>query len=322
LIKLYLNVGEKELRTGLRCSIIIPTQNEGKSLKFLLRSLQNQSLKPTQILVVDSSSQGEIEDLTKSFNIDFLKIEPHKFDHGGTRNLAAERANGDILIFLTQDILIKENRCIEKLVQPLQEQNIAASYARQIPKKNANPIERFARCFNYPPEGEIKGIKDLSRLGIKTFFFSNVCSAIKKKIFEEIGGFPERIIMNEDMYLAAKLLMKGYKISYQPEAVVYHSHNYSLGRQFERYFDIGVFFGRNVWIKNLANSEREGIKYLKEEIQFLLKNKQINWIPYALVDTTIRFLGYRMGLLEKWIPSFLKKGMSLNKEFWVNNNLL
>ncbi len=55
----------------------------------------------------------------------------------------------------------------------------------------------FARSFNYPSAGTIKGIDDLARLGIKTFFFSNVCSAIKKKAFEEVGGFPEKIYYNE-----------------------------------------------------------------------------------------------------------------------------
>jgi rhamnosyltransferase len=197
---------------------------------------------------------------------------------------------------------------------------IAASYGRQIPKEDANPVERFVRSFNYPCGELVKGMDDLPRLGVKTFFFSNACSAIKKNAFEEVGGFPDRTIMNEDMFLAAKLIMKGYKIAYQPDAVVYHSHNYSLAMQFKRYFDIGVFFNRNRWIRDLVNSESEGIRYLKEEIQFLSANRQKNWIPYALTDTAIRFLGYTVGLLEKRLPLYLKKRVSYNKGFWENNN--
>jgi len=222
---------------------------------------------------------------------------------------------------MTQDAIFSDTRGLENLIQPLHDNQIAASYGRQIAKENANPIERFVRSFNYPSERMVKGIEDLPKLGIKTFFFSNACSAIKKTAFIEVGGFPNRTIMNEDMFLAAKLIMKGYKVAYQADAVVYHSHNYSLSTQFKRYFDIGVFFSQNHWIKGIAKSEREGIRYLKEEILFLFAERRTIWIPYALIDTGIRFFGYRMGLLEKRIPLFLKKRMSFNKLFWEYGNL-
>jgi rhamnosyltransferase len=218
---------------------------------------------------------------------------------------------------MTQDALFKDNESLEKLIKPLEKTTVAASYGRQIPKEDANPIEVFVRSFNYPSAEVIKGIDDLPRLGVKTFFFSNACSAIKKGAYKEVGGFPEKTIMNEDMFLAAKLIMKGYKIAYQPDAVVYHSHNYSLTTQFQRYFDIGVFFNRNRWIRDLARSEKEGFKYLKEMLRFLVDNKQWNWIPYALFDTTSRFFGYRIGLLEKFLPLWFKKKISHNENFWV-----
>jgi rhamnosyltransferase len=90
-------------------------------------------------------------------------------------------------------------------------------------------------------------------------------------------------------------------------------------RQFRRYFDIRVFFSTNRWIKDLARLEGEGIRYLKEEIRFLSSNGRIRWIPYALADTTVRFLGYRMGLLEGWMPLSIKKRMSYNKGFWEHD---
>lgn len=300
--------------------MIIPTRNGGQYLGQLFKILQGQSIRLAQILVVDSSSQDNTLKICRDFGIDIIEIEARNFDHGGTRNLAASRATGDILVFMTQDALFKDGEGLENLVKPLDDPRIAASYGRQMPREDANPIERFARSFNYPSREMIKSNDDLPQLGIKTFFFSNACSAIKKEAFKEVGGFPERTIMNEDMFLAAKLLQRGYKIAYQSDAVVYHSHNYSLAMQFKRHFDIGVFFNRNRWIKGLARSEREGVKYLKEMLKFLLANKQWNWIPYALVDTTNRFLGYRIGLLEEGIPLWLKKKMSYNINFWDGND--
>jgi rhamnosyltransferase len=300
----------------LNVSVIIPTLNGEKSLGVLFRTLKEQSVNPAQILVVDSSSKDDTLKICRAFGVDILQIEAESFDHGGTRNLAVARAIGDIIVFMTQDALFRDTGDLENLIRPLDDPKIGACYGRQIAREDANPIERFVRFFNYPSAGMIKGIDDLPRLGVKTFFFSNTCSAIKKKALEGVGGFPERTIMNEDMSLAAKLLQKGYKVVYQPEAVVYHSHNYSLAMQFQRYFDIGVFFNRNPWIRHLAKSEKEGIKYLKEMFRFLIDNRQWNWIPYAMMDTTNRFLGYRIGLLEKILPLWLKKRLSHNKSFW------
>lgn len=300
----------------IKVSVIIPTRNGGKYLGRLFKTLKEQSVKPGQILVVDSSSNDDTKKICRDSGGELIKIEANEFDHGGTRNLAASRAIGNILVFMTQDALFKENRSLENLINPLENTTIAASYGKQIPKIDANPIEVFARSFNYPSVEVVKGIEDLPRLGIKTFFFSNAFSAIKKRAYEEAGGFPEKTIMDEDMFLAAKLLQKGYKIAYQADAVVYHSHNYSLATQFKRYFDIGVFFNRNRWIRNLTRPEGEGIRYLKEELIFLSASGQKSWIPYAFADTTIRFLGYRVGLLEKGLPLSLKKRASRNRTFW------
>jgi rhamnosyltransferase len=300
----------------MKVSVIIPTLNGGRYLGQLLCGLRRQSVKPSQILVVDSSSNDDTVEICKSFASDIIQIAPEAFDHGGTRNLAASRARGDILVYLTQDASFKDTQSLENLVSPLYESVVAASYGRHIPRDDADPVERFSKLYNYPSVRVIKGMDDLPELGVKTFFFSNVCSAINRRAFEEIGGFPTKIIRNEDMFLAAKLLNKGYRIAYQPDASVYHSHSYSLVDQFKRYFDIGVFFNRNRWIRDLASSEKEGIKYLKEEFRFLAANGQLRWIPYALVDTMARFLGYRIGLLEKGIPLGFKKRISYNRDFW------
>jgi len=304
------------LHHDAKVSVIIPTLDAGNYLKPLFASLRRQSVQTDQILVVDSCSKDDTINICKAFGVDCIQIEAKRFDHGGTRNLAASRAIGDIIVFMTQDVLLVNGDCLEILIKPLDDPSIAASYGRQIPEGDANPIETFLRYFNYPASGRIKGLGDLPELGIKTFFFSNACSAIKKSSFQEMGGFPPKTIMNEDMCLAAKLILKGYRIAYQADAVVYHSHHYSLMTQFKRYFDIGVFFRRNQWIRDQTDSEKEGIKYFKEILRFLVDNGQLNWIPYALVDTATRYLGYRLGLLEDRLPLSMKKCLSLNKAFW------
>lgn len=296
-------------------SIIIPTLNAGHYLPSLLRSLRKQTI-PCEIIVIDSSSEDNTKKIAESFGAKVIEIKRMDFDHGGTRNLAVNISSGDIVIFLTQDATPYNKFLIENLIRPLNDPLITASFGRHIPRGDAKPIEKFTRIFNYPDTSFVKNMESLEMMGIRTFFFSNVCSAIKKKEFREVGGFPEKVILNEDMVLAAKLIMKGYKVAYEPSAMVYHSHNPSLLKQFKRYFEIGVSLNRNRWITELVNAEGEGYEYLKARIRFLLKEKKARWIPYACIEAALRYTGYRLGLAEEKLPMALKKRISTHKNFW------
>ena len=87
--------------------------------------------------------------------------------------------------------------------------------------------ERFTRSFNYPEDSCIKTKEDLGKMGIKTFFASNVCCAYDREKFWFQGGFIQKTIFNEDMIFAGKaVLQDDYAIAYVAEARVIHSHNY------------------------------------------------------------------------------------------------
>ena len=117
---------------------------------------------------------------------------------------------------------------------------MAAAYARQPPDKDCDIIERYTRSFNYPKESSVKTKADLDRLGIKTFFCSDVCAAYRRDLFEELGGFESPVIFNEDMFFATNAIEHGYGVAYAAEAKVVHSHNYTMRQQFHRNFDLAV----------------------------------------------------------------------------------
>ena len=225
---------KQNLASFYMVSVIIPTLNAEIYIDDLLSSLRGQSVK-CEIIIVDSSSSDRTASIAASGNAKIVTVRKEDFNHGKARNIGVQEATGDIVVFLTQDALPFDKHCLENLLKPLESSEIVASYGRQIPRSDASPVESFARLFNYDDKPMIKGRDDLSKLGIKTFFFSNVCSAIKIKEFKELGGFPENIIMFEDLIFAAKAILKGYKIAYVPEAKVLHSHNFSLIQQFHRY---------------------------------------------------------------------------------------
>jgi rhamnosyltransferase len=276
-------------------NILIPTLNAGLVLKQILKSLKGQSV-PCEIVIADSSSSDETISIATSNNARAIKIRKEDFNHGRTRNLIASKSSGEIIVFMTQDAIPVDDHCIERLIAPLQKSEIVASFARQIPMSDASPLEQFARIFNYPDVPTVKGLEDVPRLGIKTFFFSNVCSAIKTKEFKELGGFPENIIMFEDLILAAKAILKGHKIAYVPEAAVWHSHNFSLTQQFRRYSDAGISLRNNAWIFNHTKASREGLSFLKQELLYLSRKHQYRWIPYAITESIFKLAGFWLGL--------------------------
>jgi len=210
--------------------------------------------------------------------------------------MAAAEAKGDILVFMTQDALPYNGRLLSYLIAPLQESGIAATYGRHIPRPDALPPEVFARQFNYPDSPMTRGMGDIHKYGIKTFFFSNVCSAIRKDLFMEVGMFPEGIRANEDMLIAAKFITRGHKVAYVPDAAVIHSHNYSLLGQFRRYYNIGSSLRANRWVLRYAQAEGEGLRFIKEQIGFLFERHGYLWIPYVLFEAIAKYAGYRIGL--------------------------
>lgn len=296
-------------------SVIIPTRNAEGHIRSLLDSLRRQSV-PSETILIDSSSTDNTVNIAESFGAKTKIIVSGLFGHGKTRNQAVALATSDIIVFLTQDALPADERFLENLIKPLKNPEIAAAYGRQIPKMDAKPTEKFSRFFNYPDTPLIKDSNAFSMLGIKTFFFSNVCSAIRRKEFEKLGGFSENLIMNEDMLFAGRLIKGGYKIAYVPEARVIHSHNYSLGQQFRRYFDIGVFLRKNLETLNYADPNNVGASFLKEEFRYLIRNGYYRWCPYLAGEAVSKFIGYKFGRHYDLLPLSIRRKISMHRNYW------
>ena len=301
-------------------SIIIPTYNASSYLPNLLNSLEHQTSKDYELIIIDSSSNDNTVAIVKDHGAVTI-INPKKdFDHGKTRNLGASEAKGDIVLYLTQDALPADEHSIENLIKPFHDDKlVAASYGRQLPNPDASPISTHLRLFNYPDSSYIRSLKDRNIHGIKTIFLSNSFSAYRREILEKIGAFKEKLIFGEDMHAAARLLLAGYKVAYNADAMVHHSHNYTAYQEFERYFDLGVLHGSEDWlIKEFGTTGGEGKKYINSGISYLLKDKRFHLIPAFLFRNALKYLGYNLGLRYDKIPRALACRLSMNKIWWEN----
>lgn len=297
-----------------RVSVIIPTLNAGAELTLLLERLHTQTVPPYEIIVIDSCSNDGTAELAAKAGASVLTVQRSEFDHGGTRNTAAAAASGDILLFMTQDALPYDDKLIEELIDPLITQEKAVyAYARQIARPGANTLEQLARQHNYPDQSAVKSYEDIERLGIKTFFCSNVCSAIRRETFEAMGRFQEPVIFNEDLFMAAKCILTGYKVAYCADSVVYHSHDYTINQQFRRFFDNGVSMRCNTWITPYSAVGKAGSNLVKLQLKELIRSRQWLLVPKLVAESAAKLIGYKLGMHYRRIPSFISRRLSMHR---------
>ncbi len=306
-----------------RIEVIIPTYKPGNQLEELLGRLEKQTLLPDRIHIVDTRSGDFPEGLETAERLEesgvplkVTHIEKETFDHGGTRAMAADMSQADILVFMTQDALPANPYLLQNLCKAFEGEKIGAAYARQLPKKDCRLLERYTRSFNYPKESKIKSQEDLPKLGIKTYFCSNVCAAYRKDVYDSLGGFEERTIFNEDMILAGKIIQSGYRIAYAADAEVFHSHNYSCKQQFKRNFDLAVSQAEHPEIFEEIRSENEGIRLVKTTAGYLFKIRKPWLLSSLFFQSASKYLGYRMGKRYQKLPKWLIRKCTMNREYW------
>ena len=163
-------------------------------------------------------------------------------------------------------------------------------------------------------------VKYAKKYGIKTVHMSDSFSAYRKSALNEIGWCKEGLIVSEETYIGAKMLLNDYKIAYVDDAIVYHSHDYSIVEEFKRYFDVGIFHRQENWIiEKFGAPMNEGKRYVKSEINFLIKNKKIYRIPELFIRSIAKYLGYKLGYHYKKLPLKIGKRFSRQKSWWKNN---
>lgn len=306
-----------------KVDVIIPTYHPDDKFRVLMRMLRRQTCPIHKIIVMNTGDVLKDEEhymahsAKHNVKLEVNHIPPEEFDHGGTRNVAAMASTADILVFLTQDAVPADEYLIERLVAPFdQYPNLAISYGRQLAAPDCGVIEAYTRSFNYPDKSFVKTGEDIPRLGIKTFFASNVCAAYHRDIYDELGGFVTKTIFNEDMIYAGKAIQAGYGIAYAADARVIHSHNYSNIKQFKRNFDLAVSQKDHPEIFNGIKSESEGLRLVKQTASYLWKHRKGYLIPSLIIKSGCKYIGYFLGKRYDRLPFWLIKKCTMNKRYW------
>ena len=303
----------------MKIDVIIPTYKPGKEFEKLIGRLQKQEYPIHKIIIINTRTDIFPEELNRSnYKIEITHIEPDQFDHGGTRNMGAGMSDADIVVYMTQDAIPVDEKLIGTFAKIFEENpDIGIAYGRQLPREECNIIERYTRRFNYPEKSLIKTKEDLPKLGIKTFFCSDVCAAYRRNYLLSAGGFENPTIFNEDMIFAGKRIYAGDKVAYVAEAKVIHSHNYTGRQQFHRNFDLAVSQAQHPEVFEGVPSEGEGIRMVKAK--YLVRNGY-SWKVFMLVyQSGCKYIGYFLGKRYEKLPMWLILKCTSSRKYWKNS---
>lgn len=317
--------------------VLIPVYRPDAKLGHLLHMLNRQKLLPEKIVLMVTKDEGEKAEpeaiLARWILESAVPVECHflskgEFDHGGTRNAGMDFCDSEFVLCMTQDAVPENVDMTEELLKPFKkdfcgakggacgERELVISYGRQVPAKDCRLLERYTRAFNYPEKSCVKTAADLPKLGIKTFFSSNVCALYKKEQFLKLGGFPEKTIFNEDMIFAGRAVKAGYGIAYAAGARVIHSHNLSGREQFHRNFDLAVSQAEHPEVFGGIRSEGEGMRLVKRTALCLYNDGNGFLIPALFWISACKYAGYFLGKRYKKLPEGMVKACSMNKRYW------
>ncbi|MBQ6377025.1 MAG: glycosyltransferase family 2 protein [Lachnospiraceae bacterium] len=297
--------------------VIIPSYKPDHTFRDLLLALCRQDYPVCQILVINTGEEYFDDALTEGIpGAEVFHITKQEFDHAGTRNMGAGFAESDYLLFLTQDACPADEQLVGRLLAAFSDPKVKAAYARQLPKADCRIAEGCVRSFNYPEESEVRTIRDLSTLGIKTYFCSNTCAMYERRLFQEMGGFSAPSIFNEDMIYVGRILSLGYSVAYCADAEVFHSHNYTNLQQFRRNFDNGVSQAMHPEIFRQIRSEGEGMRLVRYVASSLSEMGKIYLFPGFCIQCAFRLLGFKLGKNYRKLPMWLVRHCSMNREFF------
>lgn len=279
-----------------KIDIICPLYNAEKYILDLNNSLLKQkNVKINKIIYVLTESKDSTEFLLQKNNIEYKKIKSSEFSHSLVREKEAMNSDSDVVVFITQDVVIEDNLWLYNLTKGIFNGECDAAFSRQVTK--FNNIEKYTREKNYPDKSYVNTIDDIKEKGLNTFFFSDASSAIKTEVFKKLNGYDgKNLPTNEDMYIAYKLIINNYKIKYEADSIVFHSHNFTLKELYNRYKLTGMFFKQNSYLDKYGTNKSGGglAKYI---LKRALQEKNFRVLLRFIPDMGARFIGMKVGKL-------------------------
>lgn len=281
----------------LRIDVVCPLHRAEDEIDAVLAGLAAQKNIILHKVVFPITDTGNdlsvvIEKIQKAGYTYFL-VPLADFSHSLTRQTAIlGHCESDVVLMLSQDARFADENAVFLLASAVSETCVYA-YGRQICSKKT--IERYIREKNYGKESLTVSSADVERMQLSAFFASDAFSAYHRPTFVKLKGYDGiHMTTNEDMYYAKKVIDAGLKKAYVANAVVEHSHKYTLKQLYQRYYTTGEWFAQHPEFDAYKTID-SGLKLALYVLGRALMGFNIPVLLRFLPDMCARYLGMKKG---------------------------
>jgi rhamnosyltransferase len=262
-------------------SVILRTKNEGIFLERTLRLLEKQYYAPRpEIIILDSGSTDNTLAIAKQHpHVRLMQIPAHQFSYGRSLNTGFRAASGEVIVALSAHAFPCDEVWLKRLLVHFDDSDVAGVYGRQLPHEDAWPFVRREYAEFYGSQLRVQADPN----DIRDHYFSNAASAIRRQLWQH-HKFNEELPYCEDWEWARAMLRLGYKIVYEPEAAVYHSHNESFRAIYRRCYREALARESLYAEDNRISWYDHWRKSVAGDIRFIRQTGQENrWVFWAVI---------------------------------------
>jgi glycosyltransferase involved in cell wall biosynthesis len=216
-----------------KVSVVIRTYNESAFIGRLFDVLDSQVGVPlgVDITVVDSGSTDTTASIARARSVRLIEIPKATFDYSKALNLGIEQSQGDFLVILSAHSIPCTNDWLACVISHFEDASVAGVFSRQVPWPGAywREVVRIRRMFGEAPKVFGPGCQ------LQDVPFSNAASCIRRSVWQER---PFNLPAAEDIEWATWAVSKGFKIVYEGNKAVYHSHDETSRQAARRLIDL------------------------------------------------------------------------------------
>ncbi|HRI62639.1 MAG TPA: glycosyltransferase [Polyangium sp.] len=209
----------------MKLAVIMRTKNADWVVEQALRSLHSQTIRNFEFVVVDSGSTDRTLEIVRGYGPTLIRIPASSYIPGAVLNRAIKATASDILVYQNSDAVLLSPFVLERLVRPFQEPAVMATFARQIPRPEAQAWVRRDYEVSFPADGDAPSWLP----------YSLPFAAMRRSAWE-LHPFHTAAWGSEDIEWGTWARSRGHIVRYVPNAMVMHSHNYTLRELFGRRF--------------------------------------------------------------------------------------